>query len=284
MRDVREGRIPTGEVPVRFLEAGSGPPVCLLHGADFGSAELTWRPTLSLLAERFRVIAPDLPGHGHTPPLPGAPATEAYVRWFRTFVDALRLDRVALMGLSLGGAISLGFALQNPDRVSRLVLVASYGLMRRVPLHALAYRLVRIPALTTLLARLRASGNPFLLHLGLRWIVADPGALPLDLLREVRDAMQKRGGKSLFYAWLATELDRKTVRTCYLDRLPELRVPTLLLHGDRDRLVPVGSAREAVRRIPHARLVVFPGCGHWVPRERPEEFHRELIAFLERAD
>ncbi|MCS7173469.1 MAG: alpha/beta fold hydrolase [Armatimonadetes bacterium] len=280
MWGVRESRIPAGGVPVRFLEAGSGPVVFLLHGADFGSAELTWRPTIPVLAEHFRVIAPDLPGHGHTPSLPGPPATEAYLRWFGSFMDALGIKRAALVGLSLGGAISLGFALQNPDRVGRLVLVASYGLMRRVPLHALAYRLVRLPPFLSLLARLRASPNPFLLRLGLRWIVSDPGAISPDLLREIREAMRTRGPRSLFYAWLATELDRKAVRTCYLDRLHELRPSTLLLHGDRDRLVPVGSAREAAHRIPHARLVVLTGCGHWVPRERPEEFHRELVAFL----
>ncbi|MDR7416029.1 MAG: alpha/beta fold hydrolase [Armatimonadota bacterium] len=280
MREVREGRVPAGGVPVRFLEAGSGPPVVLLHGADVGSADLTWRPTVPVLAERFHVIAPDLPGHGHTPPLPRPPATEAYVRWLGAFVDVLRLDRFSLVGLSLGGAVSLGFALQNPDRVSRLVLVASYGLMRRVPLHALAHRLVRIPPLPSLLARLRSSAHPFPLRIALRWIVGDPRTLTPDLLQEVAGAVRARGRKNLFYAWLATELNRKTVRTCYLDRLPELRAPTLLLHGDRDRLVPVGWAREAARRIPHARLVVFPGCGHWVPRERPEEFHRELLAFL----
>jgi pimeloyl-ACP methyl ester carboxylesterase len=284
VRDVREGRILAGGVPVRLLEAGSGPPLVLLHGADVGSADLTWRPSIPILAERFHVIDPDLPGHGHTPPLPGPPATEAYVRWFGAFVEALRLDRFSLVGLSLGGAISLGFALQNPDRVGRLVLVASYGLMRRVPLHALAYRLVRIPPLTSFLARLRSSAHPLLLRLALRWIVGDPRVLTPDLLQEVAGAVRARGHRSFFYAWLATELGRQTVHTCYLDRLPELRIPTLLLHGDRDRLVPVGWALKAAHRIPRSRLVVLRGCGHWVPRERPEEFHRELLTFLVEPD
>ncbi len=276
MSVIGERRIPAGGVAVRFLETGSGPPLVLLHGADVGSADLTWRPLIPVLAEAFRVIAPDLPGHGSSPPLPGPPATEAYIRWLGAFLDALGIRRTALVGLSLGGAISLGFALQHPERVSRLVLVASYGLMRRVPLHALGYRLVRIPPLVALLTRLRAA--PFVLRLGLRWVVGDPRAVPPALLQEVAAAVRAR--KSLFYAWLATELDKHTVRTCYLDRLEELRVPTLLLHGDRDRLVPVEAAQEAARRIPHARLVVFPGCGHWVPRERPEAFCREVLGFL----
>ncbi len=276
---VDDRRIPAGGVAVRFLEAGAGPAVVLLHGADVGSADLTWRPTVPVLASTFRVIAPDLPGHGHTPPLPGEPATEAYIRWLGAFLDALGIGRAALVGLSLGGAISLGFALQHPDRVSRLVLVASYGLMRRVPLHALAYRLVRVPRLVRLLTRLRA--NPLVLRLGMRWVVGDLRTVPPALIHEVAAAVRARGRRSLFYAWLATELDKHTVRTCYLDRLHELRVPTLLLHGDRDRLVPVGAAQQAARRLPRGHLVVFPGCGHWVPRERPEAFHRALREFLE---
>lgn len=175
----------------------------------------------------------------------------------------------------MGGAIALGYALQHPERIERLVLVSSYGLSPRVPFHGLAAGLIRTP-LVRVLPKIRS--HPLVVRWALRYLVGDPRAVPPDLVADALEAA--REGGSVFYAWLRTELRWGRVRTCYLDRLGELVIPVLLVHGDRDRVVPVRASQEAARRLPRARLVILRGCGHWVSRERPEVFNRVLLEFL----
>ncbi len=252
------------------------PAVVLLHGAGVDCAALSWIEVAPRLARRFRVLAPDLPGHGGTPELP-EPTTGAYGAWLRAWLDEVGLGRANFVGLSLGGALALAYALDHPERVERLVLVASYGLAPRVPCHALLRWLVRSRFLGLLASRGLRRG--IALQLGLRMLVGEARAVGPELLADVQSAVQ-RTRPDLFWRWLRTELEPGRVRTCFLDRLGELRCPVLLVHGDRDRLVPLRWAREAARRIPDAELVVLRGCGHWPPRERPEAVGALLEAFL----
>lgn len=251
-------------------------PLVLLHGAGADCSRLSWKHVAPGLAQQLQVLAPDLPGHGGTPALP-EPTTDAYLDWLCGWMSSQAVGRAAFAGLSLGGALALGYALRYPDRVDRLALVASYGFSPRVPYHRLLRLLLRTP-----LRRLVAS--PALrrgrgLRWGLRFLVGDPRAVDDELLEDARAALRGTA-PGLFWRWLSTELLPGRTRTCYLDRLGQVRCPVLLVHGDRDRLVPVAHAEEAARRIPHAELVVLRGCGHWPPRERPAEVLAALQAFL----
>ncbi len=252
------------------------PVVVLLHGAGADCANLSWKYVLPHLVQRFRVLSPDLPGHGGTPGLP-EPTTEAYARWLKRYLEGTGAGQVALVGLSLGGALALGYALDHPHRVTRLVLVASYGLSRRVPYHGLLRVLLHSPWRRALAAPALRKG--FALRVGLRFVVGSGAAVTRELVGDVRDALRGTS-PGLFWRWLATEVQRETVRTCFLDRLEDLQVPVLLLHGDRDRLVPLRDVQAAALRIPRAELVVLRGCGHWPPRERPVEVGQALRRFL----
>ncbi len=252
------------------------PAVLLLHGAGADCAELSWKRVKPLLARRFQVLSPNLPGHGGTPELP-QPTTAAYRAWLQAWVDEAGLARLSLVGLSLGGALALGYALDHPDRVERLALVGSYGLAPRVPFHELLRWLVRSPLPDLLSSPHLRKG--IALRVALRLLVGNPRAMDAELLADVERAISgTRPG--LFWRWLRTELEPGGVRTCFVDRLGELRCPVLLVHGDRDRLVPLKHAQKAAQQIPQAELVILRGCGHWPPRERPEEVAEALEAFL----
>ncbi len=248
----------------------------LLHGAGADFAGLSWKHVVPRLSRGYRVLTPNLPGHGGTPELPD-PTTEAYLDWLCRWMDGAGVERATLAGLSLGGALALGYALRSPERVDRLVLAASYGLSRQVPYHALVWFLLRSPLRRLLRAPVLRQGPG--LRLGVRFVVGDPRAVDAELLEDVRTALRGTS-PGLFWRWLETEVKGSRVRTYYGDRLRDLRCPVLLIHGDRDRLVPLAHAEQAARRIPQARLVVLRGCGHWPARERPEEFCSALEAFL----
>jgi len=268
---------------VSYLAAGSGDPVVLVHGGGLDSAALSWRETLPSLAVDHAVVAPDLPGYGESAPLGAPPSVPAFVRWLERFLEVLDAGPVALVGISLGGAVALGYALDHPELVDRLALVDSYGLGHRVPGGPLAALSVRLPGLMAgvwaLLARSR-----WLTAVGLRAIVV-PDNLTPALVEEVFGLVGEGSGAT-WRAFQRAEVGYGGLRTDYAPRLPELAVPTLFVHGADDPLVPVGWAIRGATRVPDAELAIIRDCGHWPPRERPtacNERLRDLLAVDERA-
>lgn len=263
---------------VRYLVAGDGPPVVLVHGGGMDSAAVSWRETIPALAPDHTVYAPDLPGYGGSDDPEGTPTPDYYADVLARFLDALGLAAVDLGGVSLGGAVSLGLALERPGRVRRLVLVDSYGLGGRVPGGAVVAALTQAPYLLeatwALLARSRR----------LTWLVlrgtVHPANLGPALVDEVYDLIRSRRTRS-FVDFQRAEVRAGGLRTNYVDRLPDLAVPTLLVHGEDDRFVPAAWAVRAGTLIPDAEVRVLPTCGHWAPRERPGRVNELLRGFLD---
>jgi len=250
-----------------------------LHGGGTDHARLSWDDTFpALLALGFRVYAPDHPGYGASP-LPSWPVTaEHLTTYLREWLAEMEIDRAAFCGISLGGALALGYALDHPERVERLVLVGSYGLQPQAPAHALSYFLVRTPGLSLGDALLRRS--PRLLRWALRQIVRRPGSLTDDLVAQVAAAMTNPNAQAAWRQFQESEIQRGGLTTDFSARLGTLRVPTLLIHGSADVGVPVDAARQAARRIPNAELLVFEGAGHWTQRDEPGRFNYALASFL----
>jgi len=246
---------------------GAGPPLLLLHG--LGATGRFWGPVAPFLSPSAQLLAPDLPGHGETPPIPPYPAEG--VRWAVGLLDALGLERVPLVGHSLGGLLALALALEHPERVSRLVLACPAGLGRGV---GLPLRLLALPGLGPLAYALLVRVP----SLALRGLVHDPRSVPSD-----------------WTAWLAPQRPRQVphllrravgpggLRPPYrlppegLARLPH---PTLLVWGAEDRLLPLEQGLVGLAFIPRARLAVLPDCGHWPPVEHPRTFARLTAGFL----
>jgi pimeloyl-ACP methyl ester carboxylesterase len=179
----------------------------------------------------------------------------------------------------MGGAISLGFSLRWPHRVEKLVLVDSHGLGGEVPGGMVSYVLVQVPLINKLVwAALKRSRK--MVERSLETAFHDPRAVKEDLVDEVLRLVKEPGAGRAWRSWQENEIGREGLRTNYVDRLHELAAPTLILHGAEDKYVPVSWARRAHTLIKDSELRVFPGCGHWLTLERPEEFNGVVLEFL----
>lgn len=265
---------------VQYYTAGSsGSPVVLLHGGGTDSATLSWRLLLPALGRHHRVFAPDWPGYGGSQKFRAQYSFELMVAWLGDVLDQWGLESASLVGISMGGGGALAFTLANPSRVESLVLVDSYGIQRRTAYHRLGYWMVRSTWLLewtwSLVRRSRRMA---------RWslgsIFADPKNISEELVDEVFAAVQNPAGQRAFYEFQRAEMLPDRVATCFMDRLGELRLPVMIVHGRQDSLVPLADAEAAARRIEGARLEVIDGAGHWPMREKPDYFNRLVIDFL----
>lgn len=281
---VSERWIDVDGLRVHYLSAGTaGSPVVLLHGGGLDSARLTYGPTIQDFAREHRVFAPDWPGFGESQAPPTNWDLPRYEVFLRHFLGRLGLERVSLIGLSLGGALALGLALHHPERVERLVLVDSYGLGRGVPGGIAGYALVHLPFVNELTWRLLGRSR-YLVRKSLEAVFANPRSVDGDLVEQAFRLAQRPGAGHAWQAIQESEVQLSGVRTNYLDQLPRLTVPTLILHGAADRVVPVAWAQRAHELIPASRLVVVPDAGHWLPRERPTDFVNSTRDFLKDED
>jgi pimeloyl-ACP methyl ester carboxylesterase len=268
---------------VRCLAAGTGraPPVLLMHGGGFDAAEFSYRYAIEPLSRLRSVLAFDWPGYGgsDTPNLRCDLAY--YARFLQRLMDSFGIERAAFVGISMGGGAALSFVLCSPERVEKLVLVASYGLGKDIPNGRLGYILVHAPLATDLVyALLRRSQRS--LRWGLRRIVNDPRVVSDELVDEARRLLDQPASGQAFRSFRKSEVGWSGLKTDHSDCLGEVAAPTLLVHGDRDRVVPVEWARRAHERFPDSELCVLRGCGHWPPRECPNEFNRVVADFLVR--
>jgi len=248
---------------IRYWRGGRGAPLVFVHG--FGTeAAVNWYAQLPSFASEYDVLAPDLPGFGASERLPATNCIALQVRCLRTWLDDLGIERVSLVGHSMGGWISLAFAAAHPERVDRLVVVDAAGL-RFDPDMTLERAL-----LPTTIEDVR---------LLIRANFQRPMRLPVFVLRDLlrvarRDAVPRE------------ELLRRLVYgdEHFDERLAAVTARTLVVWGQTDPLTPLALGERIVANVPGARLVVFDDCAHSPNVERPERFNPCLRDFLRLPD
>jgi pimeloyl-ACP methyl ester carboxylesterase len=270
-----------GRLRVHCLTAGqAGPPVVLLHGGGVDAAGFSWRYAIGALANSgHRVFAPDWPGYGDSDHPDIDYTIDYYVEVLSQILDALELPQAALAGLSMGGAAALGLALRDPHRVNALVLVDAEGLGADVPGGHLGYLAVHIPGAGAAGYAIQRHSR-WMVRQALAALVGDPGTLSEDTVEEAYDLVRRPGAGRAFHTTQASEAGSRRLRTDYTEQLPDLAVPTLIIHGEADPLVPVAWARRAQQKIPGARLITLPGVGHLSPREAPTAVNAAISDFL----
>ncbi len=266
---------------IRYLQAGTeGYPVLLLHGGGLDAAGLSFQKTIPVLAKRHRVFAPDLPGFGQSDPMPVTWRVEECVEFVGRLLDALGLKRANLVGVSMGGAFAVGFTLLAPERVERLVLVDSAGLGNEIPGGLLSYLRVQMPLLDELSwTALSVSRTLARRNLGAA-LMSQKEVFSEEVLDKYLRLARRAGAGTAFRQLQRSEYQWSGMRTNYLDRLTEIKVPTLLVHGMEDRIVPVTWAERAHRLIQNSTIELIPECGHLPPIEKAAVFNRLIRRFL----
>jgi pimeloyl-ACP methyl ester carboxylesterase len=280
---VETTRVEIDGLRVRCLAAGTGcaPPALLLHGGGFDAAEFSYRHAIEPLSCLRPVVAFDWPGYGGSDK-PDLQYDLAYYACFlERLMDSLRIERAALVGVSMGGGAALSFALCSPERVEKLILVGSYGLGKDIPYGRFGYFLVHAPLAADMFYELLRRSRR-LLRWGLRRIVHDPRVVSDELVEEARRLLYQPASCRAFRSFRRSEVGWRGLNTDLSDRLSELAAPTLLIHGEHDRVVPVEWAQRAHERLPDSQLRVLQDCGHWPSRECPDEFNRVVARFLAR--
>ena len=274
---IEEQRIEVEGLPTRYLVAGEGPPLLLLHA--LGESAFDWRWVLPELASTHRVYAPDLPGFGESAKPLDDYSPSFFTRFVAAFLDALEVKRAAVVGNSLGGLVALRLALSEPSRVEALGLVDSAGLGREVNY---ALRHPTLPGQGELAI---AWGKTAFGATGRAWLrvpllFARPERVPAEWLEEQQRLTQLPGFMEAVVSALRAQIDLWGQREVLLDQLPQLQVPTLIIWGSSDRVFPKSQAKVAVSRLERGTLELVPECGHLPHVERPDDFLVALDPFL----
>lgn len=278
---VRHLQLDVAGLGVHCLTAGNrGRPVLILHGGGVDAAGLSFRWTIPALAKQHRVFAPDWPGFGKSDAMPPDWRVEECILFIQDLLKALGLERVGLIGLSMGGAFATGFALHAPSCVECLVLVDSVGLGGAIPGGYLSYFALHLPFLDELCWFLASKNRTIVRRTLCAPLASHAETVIEEALDEIMAIVRKPGAGAAFRQLRRSEYRWRGFRTNYLDQLAEMQVPTLIVHGAEDPLVPVGSAGRAHRQLPNSQLEIIPRCGHLPPIEQPELFNRLVCRFL----
>lgn len=278
-----------GAAPSQFVELEDGttvhlrdegprgaPAIVLLHGSN---ADLhTWQPWVEGLRGDYRVIRYDQIGHGLTGPTPdGDYSRDAFVADVDAVADALALDSFVLAGNSMGGGIAMAYAIARPDRLDGLVLVDAAGApIEREGSGNLLFTLARIPGVNALIGSVTPRS---LVEKSLRQSVSNEEIVTPEAVDRYWELARYPGNR------VATMERFSLPREPFdADAVERVGVPTLVMWGEEDSLIPFDAAHWYAERLPSARLVSYPGIGHLPMEEAPRRSLADLRDWLEQLD
>ncbi|MBI5263427.1 MAG: alpha/beta hydrolase [Bradyrhizobium sp.] len=255
-------------VRTRYLESGNGSPLILIHGGGAGADSYgNWRRVIPLLAGDHRVIAVDMIGFGRTAKPEGSYSQDRRIDHLTAFIEALELDGpAALVGNSMGGATALGVSVRRPDLVRALVLMGSAGLNVEISkelLPILNYDFTR----EGMIRLIRALTN-------------DRFEIDEDLV-SYRFALAGEADARRAYAATMGWIKEQGGLFYEEDFIRKVDVPTLVINGKQDKVVPLASAFRFLQLIENSWGYIIPHCGHWAMIEHPESFAEATLSFID---
>ena len=261
-------------VRIRYVRGGAGEPVLLLHG--FASSIYTWSAVWSELARGHDLVALDLPGFGASDQ-PSDLSFSLYPRVVAGLLDRLHLERTALVGNSMGGALALLLAATQPERVTRLVLIDAAAFDRGPSDRPWLVRAAASRSGVALLGRLPLRRT--LVRIGLGQVFFDRSLVTPEREDEYLAPLLRPGALESLASLAASPGGDAVARA-----LPRVAAPSLIVWGAEDRWIPVEDAERLAAALRGSRKVVLPACGHLPQEERPAQLVRLLDGFLAPAD
>jgi pimeloyl-ACP methyl ester carboxylesterase len=268
--------VKVGNINTRFRTAGDkGTTVILVHG--IGDAVETWDSNINVLAEHHRIYALDMVGFGRSDKPLVQPSLPFGAQFVSDFMETQHIERASLVGNSMGGAISLQFALQFPDKLEKLILEDSAALGTGI---ATFFRVFSIPVVGELVFRPSRRGTAWLL----KQLVYDPALITDEIVELYYQLATLPRAQKSFLSTLRVGVNilgqRPRFVSSIVDNLGKITCPTLIIWGKQDRIIPVEHARVAKSGIPNAELQILDSCGHDPHFEHPDEYNRLLLEFL----
>jgi pimeloyl-ACP methyl ester carboxylesterase len=262
---------------VAYQDAGDGETLLLIHGMAGSSA--TWRDVIPALAKNYRVIAPDLLGHGESDKPRGDYSLGAFAASLRDLLDALDIPRATIIGQSLGGGIAMQFAYQHRDRCERVVLIGSGGLG---PDLSWTLRLLSAPGAELILPviappQVLSAGNKIKSLLSSAGVQSPRGAE----LWSAYSSLSDRDTRNAFLRTLRSVVDYRGQAVSALSKLHlTAQMPVMFVWGDKDKIIPVAHGYAAHEALPGSRLEIMPGLGHFPHVESPAAVVELLEDFI----
>ena len=258
-------------VRVHYQEKGTGTPLVLLHG--FTSSTYSWKDVFEPLSQNFRVIAVDLKGFGFSGKPDGDYSRRAQATLVGHLLDYLKIEKAWLCGNSMGGEIALNFALQNPQRVGGLILIDSAG-VNVTGSGSLAPRYLLLPVVGRVVTALALTSDK-LVRQGLEKSFYDQTKVTNERVAFYYRPLKTRGGQ-LAAVRARTQANEFPVEP----ELDRIRVPTLIIWGAQDALIPLEAGYKINKLIKESKLVVFDSCGHLPQEEMPARVVDEITKFI----
>lgn len=264
--------IKTGAFNTNYHDYGSGDPVLLIHGSGPGvSSWANWRGVMPKLSVNRRVLAPDMLGFGYTDRPEGAVySMDIWAKQAVDFLDAMNIEKADIVGNSFGGALAIAMAVNNPERVRKLVLMGSMG--------------VSFPITYGLDAVWGYSPSPENMLKTIDLFVYNKALATKDLAQIRYEASIQPGFQESFSAMFPEPRQHWVEAMAkYEDRIRDIEKPTLIVHGRDDKVIPLEASHKIFSYIDDAQLHIFGHCGHWTQIEQCDKFVALVNNFLSEA-
>lgn len=257
--------------------------IMLLHGSGIDCAMLSWAEVIQSFSSDYTIYAVDLLGYGKSD-IPsnicGENFYSTHIEVVKSIIDTLNLDNLTLIGLSMGGAISIGYTLNYPQKIENLIPVDSWGLSKKIPFHNLIYWIIFKTKLMEKSYSLMAKSR-FLVKWSISYsLIGDKSKITDDLINQVLEKCKLSNVIKSFVDYQKSSLTKDGTIPYYIQDLKKISVPVLFINGEKDALVPLKDVKMAMQSLKGSKLYILKGCKHWSPKERPQEFCNVVEKFI----
>lgn len=267
------------EVTIYHKQGETNEKLVFLHGGGLDHAMLSWKEIIALVGNRYDIYAIDLLGYGKSDKPDLAYSLPMYVELVHAIFCRLTIKKTHLVGLSMGGGISIGFSLKYPEMIHKLALVGSMGYTNHMAFQRLSRWFVHSWLNKKSYEWLGKSKKM------VQWsieatLIGDKNKVSDELVNTLYHLLHQPKCHLAWESFQRYELGKKRLTTDLASHLSELKMPILIVNGEKDGSVPVKDAIAASKVIENSQLYIMSGCKHWAQKERPEEFVQVLNAFL----